>query len=107
MSERFQRGSSVGTSRTKATSSSTCTANARSRSRPWRFRRTIFRRCGMATKTSPVSKHPKRLLTDEELMDLPKDGYKRELLDGEIVMSPAGSAHGRKIMRFAANFANH
>jgi Uma2 family endonuclease len=61
----------------------------------------------MATKTSPVSKPPKRLPTDEELMDLPKDGYKRELLDGEIVMSPAGSAHGRKIMRFAANFANH
>jgi Uma2 family endonuclease len=41
--------------------------------------------------------------TDEKLMALPKDGYKRELLDGEIVMSPAGSEHGRKIMRFSAS----
>ena len=45
---------------------------------------------------------PTRTLpTDEELMALPKDGYKRELLNGEIVMSPAGSEHGRLIMRFA------
>lgn len=28
-------------------------------------------------------------------MALPKDGYKRELLQGEIIMSPAGSEHGR------------
>jgi Uma2 family endonuclease len=32
--------------------------------------------------------------TDEELMALPKDGFKRELLNGEIIMSPAGSEHG-------------
>ena len=48
--------------------------------------------------TTPVDK----TWTDEKLMALPKDGYKRELLDGEIVMSPAGSEHGRKIMRFSA-----
>jgi len=46
----------------------------------------------------------KVLPTDEELMALPKDGYKRELLNGEIVMSPAGSEHGRLIMRFATHF---
>jgi hypothetical protein len=45
----------------------------------------------------------KQLPTDEELMALPKDGHKRELLDGEIVMSPAGSEHGRKIMRASAD----
>ena len=51
---------------------------------------------------------PTKLLpTDEELMALPKDGYKRELLDGEIVMSPAGSEHGRQIMQFAGTFAHH
>jgi Uma2 family endonuclease len=43
----------------------------------------------------------KTVPTDEELMALPKDGYKRELLDGEIVMSPARSQHGRQILRFA------
>ena len=47
----------------------------------------------------------KVLPTDEELMALPKDGYKRELLNGEIVMSPAGSEHGRLIMRLASVFA--
>ncbi|HEY8748476.1 MAG TPA: Uma2 family endonuclease [Tepidisphaeraceae bacterium] len=40
-------------------------------------------------------------------MALPKDGYKRELLNGEIVMSPAGSKHGRLIMRFASAFTVH
>jgi Uma2 family endonuclease len=43
--------------------------------------------------------------TDEELMALSKDGYKRELLNGEIVMSPAGSEHGRKIVRFITTLA--
>jgi Uma2 family endonuclease len=36
--------------------------------------------------------------TDEELMALPEDGFKRELVNGEIVMSPAGANHGRIIM---------
>jgi Uma2 family endonuclease len=49
----------------------------------------------------------KVLPTDEELMALPKDGFKRELLNGEIVMSPAGSKHGYLIMRFAGVFAVH
>jgi Uma2 family endonuclease len=35
-----------------------------------------------------------KVWTDEELMALPKDGYKRELLHGDIIMSPAGSEHG-------------
>jgi len=36
----------------------------------------------------------KSIPTDEELMALPKDGYKRELMDGEIVMTPAGYDRG-------------
>ena len=36
-----------------------------------------------------------KVWTDEELLALPKDGYKRELLQGEIILSPAGSEHGR------------
>jgi Uma2 family endonuclease len=40
-------------------------------------------------------------------MALPKDGYKRELLNGEIVMSPAGSEHGRKISRFMFALMKH
>jgi Uma2 family endonuclease len=35
-----------------------------------------------------------KIWTDEELMALPKDGFKRELLNGEIIMSPSGSEHG-------------
>ena len=34
-----------------------------------------------------------RLWTDEELMALPKDGHKHELIDGEIIMSPTGYRH--------------
>jgi len=33
--------------------------------------------------------------TEDELMALPKDGCKRELIDGEIIMSPAGYRHER------------
>jgi Uma2 family endonuclease len=32
--------------------------------------------------------------TDEELMRLPRDGRKYELVDGEIQVSPAGARHG-------------
>src|SRR5215469_6210237 len=54
-----------------------------------------------------MATNTKRLPNDEELMALPKDGYKRELLDGEIVMSPAGSPHGRRIMRFSFLLMGH
>src|SRR4051812_33643926 len=37
---------------------------------------------------------PSAQWTDEELMALPEDGLKRELVNGEIVMSPAGANHG-------------
>ena len=35
------------------------------------------------------------LMTDEELMQLPDDGYKYEYIDGELEMSPAGMRHER------------
>lgn len=35
-----------------------------------------------------------KIWSDEELMALPRDGVKRELLKGEIIMSPTGSEHG-------------
>lgn len=59
----------------------------------------------MSPNSSIAPKKPRRLPTDAELMALPKDGYKRELLNGEIVMSPAGFDHGRRIMRFSTVFA--
>ncbi len=58
----------------------------------------------MSTNASIRSGSPRSIPTDEELMELPKDGYKRELLNGEIVMSPAGSEHGMIIMQFAVVF---
>ncbi len=45
--------------------------------------------------------------TDAELMALPNDGYKRELLQGEIIMSPAGSEHGRISFLVAAAIDRH
>src|SRR5579862_4240659 len=37
---------------------------------------------------------PKRRWTDQKLMALPRDGRKRELLGGELVVSPTGVQHG-------------
>jgi Uma2 family endonuclease len=34
-------------------------------------------------------------ITDEDLLRLPRDGQKRELVDGEIRVSPAGGRHGQ------------
>jgi Uma2 family endonuclease len=60
----------------------------------------------MSTTVTANSRTRRRIPTDRELMALPKDGYKRELLHGEIVMTPAGSEHGHEIMQFAAAFAS-
>ena len=41
-----------------------------------------------------------RFWTDEELLALPKDGYKREIVNGEMLaMSPANFQHGNVISR--------
>ena len=40
---------------------------------------------------APIT-HPKA--TEADLLNAPKDGRKYELVDGEVVMSPAGSRHG-------------
>ena len=40
-----------------------------------------------------------KVWTDDELMRLPDDGYKYELVDGALVVSPAGGRHGRTIVR--------
>ena len=45
------------------------------------------------------SMSPARTITDEELLQLPKDGNKYEVVDGELVMSPgAGLPHERIVM---------
>src|SRR5687768_13828293 len=43
-----------------------------------------------------------RTWTEKELMALPRDGFKRELVDGEIQLSPAGSPHGNVNTRLIA-----
>jgi Uma2 family endonuclease len=40
-----------------------------------------------------------RVITDEELLRLPKDGNKYEVVDGELRMSPAGWKHERLAAR--------
>lgn len=47
----------------------------------------------METALQTVSE--KRPWTDSELMSLPKDGRKYELIDGRLLMSPVGSTHSR------------
>ncbi len=44
----------------------------------------------------------KKLWTDEELEGLPKDGYKRELLNGDLIMSPVHINHGIICMRLGS-----
>lgn len=41
-------------------------------------------------------------ITDEELLRLPKDGNKYEVVDGELRMSPAGLPHERIVARLLA-----
>ena len=48
-----------------------------------------------------------RTWTEAELMALPEDGFKRELVDGEIRVSPAGVPHGRIIVELTRLVANH
>lgn len=45
--------------------------------------------------------------TEEELMALPKDGYKRELIEGELIMSPAGFDHERIGARLLTRMTVH
>jgi Uma2 family endonuclease len=45
------------------------------------------------------------MLTDDELMRLPRDGYKREYVDGEIRLSPAGYRHGRISVRLVVRLS--
>ncbi len=41
-------------------------------------------------------------VTDQDLLRLPKDGRKYELVDGEIRVSPAGARHGEISLRLGA-----
>jgi Uma2 family endonuclease len=43
-----------------------------------------------------------RAATEEDLLRTPRDGYKRELVDGQIRVSPAGYRHGLVCVRLAA-----
>jgi Uma2 family endonuclease len=48
-----------------------------------------------------------RAMTEAELMALPRDGWKRELVDGEIVVSPAGAPHGSIIVEVTGQLRDH
>lgn len=43
-----------------------------------------------------------RAFTDHELLHMPKDGLKREVVGGEVVVSPAGWLHERIVARLVA-----
>ena len=47
-------------------------------------------------------------MTAEQLFELPDDGYRSELVDGEIVrMTPAGGTHGIVAMRIGVLLSGH
>ena len=51
---------------------------------------------------------PARTITDEELLQLPNDGNKYEVVDGELVVSPgAGVPHEKLIIRLAVRLGGH
>jgi Uma2 family endonuclease len=54
----------------------------------------------MATKATMAT--TARPATEADLLRTPDDGYKYELVDGEIRMSPAGSRHGVVSLKLAA-----
>jgi Uma2 family endonuclease len=43
-----------------------------------------------------------RAATEDDLLHMPRDGRKYELVDGEIRVSPAGSRHGAVSLQIAA-----
>jgi len=49
-----------------------------------------------------------KLMTADELLAMPDDGMKHELVRGELItMSPAGSDHGKIIWRIARSLGNY
>jgi Uma2 family endonuclease len=48
-----------------------------------------------------------RAATERELRLTPEDGRKRELVDGRIVVSPAGARHGQVAVRLVVRLARH
>jgi Uma2 family endonuclease len=48
-----------------------------------------------------------RPITEEDLLRLPNDGYKRELVDGEIRVSPAGCRHEAIVVRLIVRLTAH
>jgi Uma2 family endonuclease len=44
--------------------------------------------------------------TEEDLLSAPEDGYKRELVDGEIQVSPAGARHGHVCIELSTRLAS-
>ena len=45
--------------------------------------------------------------TVEDLLKMPKDGRKYELVDGEILVSPAGMKHGEDVVKILLIFATY
>jgi Uma2 family endonuclease len=56
---------------------------------------------------TPPPPPPPRAWTDQELLDLPRDGRKYELIHGVLSMSPAGAFHGNVITRLIRHLAIH
>ena len=49
-----------------------------------------------------------RLMTATDLLDMPDDGWRYELIRGELIqMSPAGNRHGKFAMRVSTPLDNH
>ena len=64
-----------------------------------------FSKQAIGNRQSPIGN---RLMTAKDLIKLSRDGYRYELVKGELLtMSPAGEEHGAVIMKVAAPLAHH
>jgi Uma2 family endonuclease len=65
--------------------------------------------CGHATMPTRAMATTTRRATEDDLWNAPEDGRKYELVDGDLVMSPAGLRHGRicaRLLRVLGNFVH-
>ena len=52
--------------------------------------------------TAMIYSTTKSRWTDQELMALPNDGRKYELIEGDLIMSPVAATHGSLCMRLGS-----
>jgi Uma2 family endonuclease len=61
----------------------------------------------MPNRVPEMAAPAQHVATEDDLLATPQDGQKYELVDGAIVVSPAGSRHGQVSVRVASRLHDH